>query len=375
MNTVTDAVVIGGGLMGTSILYNLVSRGVETPVLLERSTLGSGSTGRSSGVVHLFTDPELPRAKLTQISLKIYRNFEETLGIADPGFVNTGFLIMNPYSDEAKVKEHVGKQQRLGVSTSIISVEEAQILAPDFALREDEIFIWEPDAGYGDPSGVALAYSKGARELGATVVLGTEVTDIVIKNNRVTAVVTDTETYDTESAIVATGPWSGEFLNKLGLNLPLKPTLAEVFVLRVQNTQNARGPGGSDRSNNIYFRPEGKDMILVGGNETPGEINPDVYPQEPAQETVIRNWKALSRRVPFMEHAEFFKGYTGVYTTTPDRMPIIDKVNGIDGLYICTGFSGRGFKLAPAVGMVVSEMMIDGNAKSADISSMRMDRF
>ena len=223
MNTVTDAVVIGGGLMGTSILYNLVSRGVETPVLLERSTLGSGSTGRSSGVVHLFTDPELPRAKLTQISLKIYRNFEETLGIADPGFVNTGFLIMNPYSDEAEVKEHVGKQQRLGVSTSMISVEEAQILAPDFALREDEVFIWEPDAGYGDPSGVALAYSKGARELGATVVLGTEVTDIVIKNNRVTAVVTDTERYDTESAIVATGPWSGEFLNKLGLNLPLKP--------------------------------------------------------------------------------------------------------------------------------------------------------
>ena len=76
-----------------------------------------------------------------------------------------------------------------------------------------------------------------------------------------------------------------------------------------------------------------------------------------------------------MEHAEFFKGYTGVYTTTPDRMPVIDKVNGIDGLYICTGFSGRGFKLAPAVGMVVAEMMLDGNVKSADISSMRMDRF
>ena len=89
MNTVTDAVVIGGGLMGTSILYNLVSRGVVTPVLLERSTLGSGSTGRSSGVVHLFTDPELPRAKLTQISLNTYRNFEETLGIEDPGLVNT----------------------------------------------------------------------------------------------------------------------------------------------------------------------------------------------------------------------------------------------------------------------------------------------
>lgn len=375
MNIVTDTVVIGGGLMGTSILYNLVRRGVNMPVLLERSTLGSGSTGRSSGVVHLFTDPELPRAKLTQISLTIYRNFKETLGIEDPGFVNTGFLIMVPDSAEAEVKEHVVRQQRLGVSTSIISLEEAQMLAPDFALGEDEVFIWEPDAGYGDPSGVALAYSQGARELGATVVLGTEVIDIVIRNNRVTAVVTDTEKYDTENAIVATGPWSGEFIHKLGLKLPLKPTLAEVFVLKVQNTQNARGPGGSDRSNNIYFRPEGKDLVLVGGNETPGEIDPDAYPQDPAQETVIRNWQALSRRVPSMEHAEFFKGYTGVYTTTPDRMPVIDKVNGIDGLYICTGFSGRGFKLAPAVGMVVAEMMLDGNVKSADISSMRMDRF
>ena len=375
MTTTTDAVVIGGGLMGTSILYNLAVRGVKGPVLLERETLGSGSTGRSSGVVHLFTDPEEPRARLTLESLRIYRDFAEIVGGGDAGFVNTGFLVMVPGDSAEEAKRHVSSQQAMGISTGIVSREEAQELAPAFDLAEDETFVWEPDAGYGDPSGVALAYSTRAREMGARVVLESPVTDVEIQGGRVVAVVTAGERYETPIAVVATGPWSAVFLSKLGIELPLKPTLAEVIVLRRPMDRVSSHPGGSDRSNGIYFRPEGADLTLVGGNETPGEIDPNAYTQHPRDETVARHWAALNMRMPGMADAEFFKGYTGVYTTTPDRQPVIDSVDGIEGLYVCTGFSGRGFKLTPAVGIVVAELVLDGAATTVDISSMRIGRF
>ena len=371
----TEAVVIGGGVMSASILYNLALRGVQGPVLLERDTLGSGSTGRSSGVVHLFTDPEEPRARLTLESLRIYQSFAEIVGGGDAGFVNSGFLVMVPGDSADEARRHVFSQQAMGISTGIVSREEAQELAPAFELAEDEMFVWETDAGYGDPSGVALAYSTRARELGARVILESPVNAVEIRGGRVVAVVTGQDRYETSVAVVATGPWSAVFLSKLGIELPLKPTLAEVIVLRRPMDRVPSHPGGSDRSNGIYFRPEGANLTLVSGNETPGEVDPNAYTQRLRDETVAQRWAALNMRMPAMADAELFRGYTGVYTTTPDRQPVIDAVDGVEGLYICTGFSGRGFKLTPAVGIVVAELVLDGAATTVDISSMRMGRF
>ncbi|MCL0099314.1 FAD-binding oxidoreductase [Dehalococcoidia bacterium] len=370
-----DAVVIGGGLMGTSILYNLVERGMKNSVLFERWTLGSGSTGRSSGIIHLFTDPEEPRARLTLESLRIYRNFAEIVGGSDAGFVNTGFLITVSKNESKAAKKHVLRQQNMGVPIRHVSLEEAQELAPSFSFLEDEVFFWEPKAGYGDPYEVTSAYATRAREKGARVVLDDPVLEIDLEGGRVVAVKTAHGRLETPNVIVATGPWSRTFLSKIGIDLPLQPTLAEVFVLRRPTDQIPNHTGGSDPANGIYFRPEGKDFTLVGGSATPGKIDPDSYTQHPTEETVGRHWSALNRRVPLMSHAEFFRGYTGMYTVTPDQMPVIDLLDGIDGLFVCTGFSGRGFKLAPAVGAVVADLVFDGGTRLTDISSMRIDRF
>ena len=373
MTITTEAVIIGGGVMGTSILYSLALRGVEAPVLLERDTLGSGSTGRSSGVIRMHYSTEV-NARLAWKSCAIFESFDEIVG-GDVGWVKTGFMVFVPEDSIDGLHANITMQQSVGIDTHIVSHDEARELAPAFALGETEAFAWEPESGYGDPSGTALAYSTRARDMGAKVVLESPVTSVEISGGKVVAVTTASERYETPTAVVATGPWSSRFLKKLGIELPLEATRHEVFLLRRPMERLPFHPGGGDMSNLVYFRPEGSDLTLVGNGNREEDTDPDTYNPRLSMDFVEDIWPRLVKRIPAIEDAELFTGYAGLYTTTPDLHPIIDKVDGIEGLYICTGFSGHGFKLSPAVGTVMSELILDGSATTIDISTLRMTRF
>ena len=373
MTITTEAVVIGGGVMGTSILYSLALRGVEAPVLLERDALGSGSTGRSSGVIRMHYSTEV-NARLAWESRAIFESFDEIVG-GDVGWVKTGFMIFVPEDSIDGLRANIAMQQSVGIATHIVSRDEAHELAPAFALGETEAFAWEPESGHGDPSGTALAYSTRAREMGAKVVLESPATSVEIRGEKVIAVTTAAERYETPIAVVATGPWSSRFLRKIGIELPLEATRHEVFLLRRPMERLPFHPGGGDMSNLVYFRPEGADLTLVGNGNREEDTDPDTYNPRLSMDFVEDIWPRLVKRIPAIEDAELFTGYAGLYTTTPDLHPVIDKVDGIEGLYICTGFSGHGFKLAPAVGTVMSELILDGAARTVDISTLRMTRF
>jgi len=370
----TDAVVIGGGVMGTSILYNLVSRGVQNPVLLERTTLGAGSTGRSSGAIRMHYSTEV-NAALAWESLKTYENFDEVVGGGDVGFVKTGYMVFVPNSAIDGFRHNIELQQGIGIDTQIVSREDAHELAPAFTLNDDETFAWEPRSGHADPSGTGLAYATRARELGATVLLETPATSVEIENDRVVAVTTAGKRYATNIAVVATGPWSKPFLSGLGIDLPLEATRHEVFLLKRNLEELPFHPGGADMGNMTYFRPEGGDLTLVGNGNREENADPNSYNPRPSMDYLENVWLRLSKRLPGITGAEFFTGYAGLYTSTPDLHPVIDKVDDIDGLYICTGFSGHGFKLAPAVGTVMAELILEGSAKTVDISPLKMNRF
>lgn len=374
MTVTSDAVVIGGGVMGTSILYNLVSRGVKAPVLLERDTLGSGSTGRSSGAIRMHYSTEV-NARLAWESLKIFRDFDDVVGGGDVGFVKTGYMVFVPEDSMEGFRQNIAMQQSVGIATRIVSLEEAHELAPAFHLGETEGFAWESESGHGDPSGTGLAYATKARELGASVLLESPAQSVEIRNGRVTAVITEQERYETPVAVIATGPWSSRFLGKLGIDLPLMATRHEVFFLRRPMDRLPFHPGGGDMSNLIYFRPEGSDLTLVGNGNREEDADPDVYNPRVTMNFVEDVWSRLAKRIPDITDGEFFTGYAGLYTTTPDLHPVMDKVDGVEGLYICTGFSGHGFKLAPAVGIVMAELILDGQARTVDISTLRMSRF
>ena len=374
MTVKAESVIIGGGVMGTSILYNLASRGVKAPVLLERDTLGSGSTGRSSGAVRMHYSTTV-NADLAWQSLKVFQDFDEIVGGGDVGFVKTGYMVFVPEDAVSGLEHNIAIQQAVGIDTRIISREEAHELAPMFQFNDGEAFAWEPESGHADPSGTALAYATRARELGAEVVLESAALDVDVSGGKVVAVTTATERYETDIAVVATGPWSSRFMSRLGFDLPLEATRHEVFLLRRPMDKLAFHPGGADMANLTYFRPEGSDLTLVGNGNAEDIADPDDYNPRHNTDHLQDVWLRLARRLPEIADAELYTGYAGLYTSTPDLHPVVDRVDGIDGLYICTGYSGHGFKLAPAVGIVMAELILDGEARSVDITPLRMSRF
>lgn len=375
MSASADAVIIGGGVMGASVLYNLAARGVRSPILLERDTLGAGSTGRSSGAVRMHYSTEV-NARLAWESLRVFQNWADTVGgDGDPAFVRTGYMVFAPAREADGFRRNIQMQRRVGIDTREVGWMEARELAPAFRLAEDESFAWEDQSGHADPSGTALAFVSRARELGAKIALETPVSEIVVDGGRVSAVRTERETYATDTAVIATGPWTSRFLRHLGISLPLTPTRHEVILIRRSETGVGHHPGGGDMANLIYFRPEADNLTLVGNGNREEEADPDTYNQRADMDFVQDVWGRLANRIPGIEDGQLAHGYAGLYTTTPDLHPVIDRVDGIDGLYICTGFSGHGFKLAPAIGVCVAQLMLDGESSLVDITPLRMGRF
>ncbi len=369
-----EAVIIGGGVMGSSILRSLAERGMTNTLLVERDVLGSGSTGRSSSAIRMHYSTEV-HARMAWESFKVFRNFGEMVG-GECGYTQTGHLIFAAEGDADTFRANVAMQQSVGIDTRLVSGEEAQELAPAFYLDDCGIIAYEPLCGYGDASATCASFAQRARDLGARIVLRCPATDVETTGGRVSAIVTAEGRIATERVVIATGPWSRRFLLQQGIDLPLEATRHEVVHLRRGPEGPAYHPGGEDIINQIYFRPEGSDLILVGNGNMEDVIeDPEIFAQRASPGFIQEIWTRLARRIPSLVDAEFSTGYAGLYTSTPDSHPIMDAVEGIDGLHVCTGFSGHGFKLSPMVGVLMAELMLDGRATSIDITPLRMSRF
>lgn len=367
-----EAVIIGGGVMGASILHSLAVRGMTNTLLLERDVLGAGSTGRSSSAIRMHYSTEV-HARMAWESFKVFRDFGEIVG-GECGYTRTGHLIMGGEEDADTFRANVAMQQGVGIDTRLVTREEARDLAPSFFLEDCGVIAYEPVCGYGDASATCASFAQAARDRGARVILRCPAVNVEVTGGRVTGVITSDGRISTGQAVIATGPWSRKFLLEHGIDLPLEATRHEVVHLR--RSPEVDHPGGGDLINQIYFRPEGADLTLVGnGNMEDVVENPEIFAQRASPGFIQEIWSRLARRIPSLADAEFSTGYAGLYTSTPDSHPIIDAVEGIEGLYVCTGFSGHGFKLSPMVGRLVAELMLDGRATSIDIAPLRMSRF
>ena len=376
-----DVVIIGGGVMGCSIACNLAltadRHGLRRIVLLERDTLGSGSTGRSSGAIRMHYSTAV-NAELAWRSLHIFRNFAEMVG-GDCGYVETGYLVFAGPDDLDTFRQNIATQQSVGVITDIISAGDAAGLAPGFEVKDAAAIAFEPYSGHADASGTAYAYATRARSEGVSIRLQTPAEGIETSadGSTVTAVVgADGTRIETGIAVIATGPWSARFLASHGIEAPLMATRHEVLHFRRPLDLVPHHPGGADIGNRIYFRPEGQELTLVGnGNHSDPVEDPEVFAQRASPAFIQDVWQRLARRIPPIADAELAAGYAGLYTNTPDSHPIMDRIDGIDGLYLCTGFSGHGFKLSPMVGALMAELIGSGQATTMDISPLRFSRF
>ena len=371
MQNTADIVIIGGGVMGCSILYHLARRGAANPLLLERGVLGGGSTGRSQAICRMHYSNPITAA-LAWDSLQVYANFADRVG-GSAGFVKTGYLVTVEEIDRPGLELNIAMQQELGINTALISADDLRELAPMLQAYPGEGWAWEPDSGYADPYLVTTSYAAQAIANGAEIARRTPATGIEIVNGRVQAVLTDQGRVATPTAIIAAGPWANHLMAGTGIALPLSPVRHQVALATRSPEQLPTHPIVGDIAQSFSFRPESPTLTMLGFGEDYVEL--DNYDQGIDQATAADAMTKLTRRMPAMADSYLRGGWSGLFTVTPDWHPILDQVPGIDGLFCAVGFSGHGFKLAPAIGQAMAELALEGQATSADLTPLRFNRF
>lgn len=366
-----DVVVVGAGIHGASTAFHLAERGMKV-LVLDRAAAGAGATGRSSGVVRMHYDLAAESA-LAWLSHGYFRAWADRVG-GDCGFVRTGFLRIVPRGWEAALRANVEDQVRIGIPTSVVSAGEVACLAPGVMGDDFGVAAFEPESGYADPAGACAALLGAARRWGAELRQGLAVHAITIDGERVTGVRTSVGSISAPTVVLAAGAWSGPLAATAGVELAVRAWHHDTgFVTRPPAF--AMGlPTVIDDINEIYFRPEGDRLALVGledGNRVDDQPDDDSRSDPDFIDHVVDR---LCRRAPAFVDAELHSAHGGTDGMSPDQRPIIGR-DGPDGLVLQTGFSGTGFKIAPAVGLAVSELIVDGVAHSVDVSAFDPGRF
>jgi sarcosine oxidase subunit beta len=373
MKETSDFVVIGAGVMGASIACHLAERRAGTVTVLEKAAVASGASGRSSALVRMhYTVRE--EVLLAVKSLEYFVEWRERLG--RPGhFRKTGFVRIVPEGEIENLRANVEMQRSCGANVELVTRMELQAIEPRWNLEDVALAAYEPDSGYGDGATVATDFLHRARELGARYRPSDLVLGLEVEGDRVRGVRTDSGLIESSRVIVAAGAWSDRLFRAAGIELPLDTEYHEVAIL--ERPAEIREPHITciDSILDIYFRAEGKTQTLVGDFYGPRGADPDNFPERPSLDAMASKVEILSKRIPAMENAGIARGVSGVYTMTPDYHGLMGEVPGVAGLYCCTGFSGMGFKISPAVGLVMSEILLDGRSKTVDISAFRPGRF
>ena len=367
-----DAVIVGGGVMGSSILYNLAARGVTDIVLLEQNALASGMTSRTQGILRMHYSNEVT-TRMAWESLQVFKEFDEITG-GPSGYTPTGYVLIADEANRRALEKNVALGRALGVNMKVLSGADIKNVAPMLRVGDNESFAYEPESGYADAHLVTTGYARRAGELGASVEVETRVDRIEIAGDKVVAVVTDEERIQTPIAVVATGPWSKQFLLTVGVDLPLATVRHQVIMLHRGEDSTPEHPAVADLVNDFSCRPDGEDLTLLGVGEDES-VGPDEFDQGLDMSVVEKYFSVLAERIPNMSKALFKGGWSGLFTTTPDWHPILDKVPGIEGLYCAVGFSGHGFKLSPMIGVAMAELITEGRGETIDISMLGLDRF
>ncbi len=379
MPNTADVIIIGAGIQGASLAFHLAKRGTKV-LVLEKKFVAAGATGRSSGLVRMHYDVRQD-TELAWVSFQYFRNWKDMVedGVSSPqrigcGFTRTGFIQLVGRADAETLKANVLMHQGIGVPVMLVNAADIQRLAPSFAADDVELAAYEPESGYAMPSDAANSLVNAARQSGARLVQDCPVTALVVKSGKVFGVKTSQGEFNAPIVVNAAGAWAGKVNEMVGLNLPYDTWRHDtMFVVRPRQLGPSH-PTVIDFANEMYFRPEGS-LTLVGLEDgNPIGESPDSDTDHAKKGFVERGIDRLCRRIPTMENGSLHSAHGGYDGITPDQHPMLGAA-GPDGFYLDCGFSGTGFKTAPAVGLCMSELILDGKSKTVDISIYRPERF
>lgn len=345
-----DVAVIGGGVHGASAAFHLAGRGVRT-VVIEKTAPAGGPTGRSSAICRAYyTNAFL--ASVARDSIAMFRTFEEHTG-RESGFRETGLLVLHPAEDEATVREVVPRLSEQGIPTDLLTPDQVLYEWPMFDLTGIAIAAFEHDAGYADPVLTTSGLLERARELGAEVRIGRGVSRIEPDGTSWRLTTDDGTAIGAERVLIAAGPWTRPLAMLIGEDLPL--TVERHIVATFAWGDDTRVPAHGDLPNGYYFRPEGEELFLMGPLHAEPRVDPDAFDEHLGPEESHALGAAGIRRVPRLAHATARGGWASLYDVSPDWQPVIGEI--ADGVFVDAGTSGHGFKLAPALGRHVADLV------------------
>ena len=377
MSRTADVVVIGGGVIGTATAFYLVKAGVRNVTLVEKDFLGSGMTGKSSACVRQhYSNPETARMALKGI--RAFEHFEELTGGHSAGFVRTGYLLGVPEDLRVKMRNAVELQRAVGISTTMVTPQEMREIEPRLNVEDFAIGCYEPDSGYADPNSTVQGLAKGAKALGATILEQTAVTGLERQGDRVTGVLTTAGPIATPKVINAANVWGDRIAKMFGVEVPIVACRHKISFIQRPPESAKPHPMIYDFVNMIYTRPEPGALTLVGGlDPKEGEdlADPDAYDAGVDLDSTIDALTKLAHRVSGLDNGSVSKGYTGLFDVTPDWHPILDEVPAGSGFYLSLGFSGHGFKLGPAIGEMMTDLITRGCQPASDLNLFKLERF
>ncbi|MBI3080630.1 MAG: FAD-binding oxidoreductase [candidate division NC10 bacterium] len=375
MQRTADAVLVGAGVMGASVAFHLARRGVRRVLVLEKTGIAAGGTGKSAAFIRMHYTNE-PEARMAIASFPIYQNWADAMG-GDGGFTRTGFVMTVPPEDAEALRQNVAMLQRLGAKTEVLTAAELKGVAPALATEDLAVAAYEPESGYADPVATTRAFLDRAQALGARLEVGAEVLALRVRAGHIAGVTTTRGPVDATTVILLTGPWTPRLLRTAGTDLPITPQRAQLAAFARPAALAAGHPTVIDGAVGSYFRPTRDNLTLVGVGlwDGKGPADPDTYDQANDPEFLLVARQKLTRRLPAMGNAPYVRGHAGIYDMSPDTRAILDEVPGIRGLFVAAGFSGTGFKKAPAVGACLSELVLDGRGRTVDLRPFRWSRY
>jgi glycine/D-amino acid oxidase-like deaminating enzyme len=305
----------------------------------------------------------------------IFERWADEVG-GEAGFVRTGMLFVGPPASRDRVERTLRMNQEIGIEASLVGPDEVRRISPHLRILEGAAVVWEPRSGYASPHEVASSFARRLTELGGQARQSTPVTGIDVRGGRVRAVRTPRGEIATDHVVIAAGPWARPVGRLAGLDLPVTPSRESIVTLRPAFDWSPVHPVTGDLVNEVYLRPETGGLILVGNTRdtiVPGD--PDAYEDRPGADDTTDLLTRLARLMPGAATAAITGGWSGMYEVSPDWNPIMGTAADVSGLHYAVGFSGHGFKLSPVVGILMAEQILDGRARTVDITPYRLERF
>lgn len=375
-----DVVVIGAGVVGCSLAWHLSQFGAKQVLVIDQGRVGEGTSAMSSGILRThYSVPE--NVELARRSWPFYQRMDEALGDeqATAGLVRCGYLIVAPSGPLAEALDaSLHAQRDRGIAVEILQSSQARALLPIADFDHDAALIgYEPEAGYADAYLATTSFARAARRGGVRIAEGITVQGVLMAKGRVAGVRTNVGEVSAPVVISAQNMWSTQLAAWCGVQVPVRPERHRVLALSGPSPYTSAMPVFKDlASPGLYYARSygGTQMLVSDGRAGDTLTQPDLTQGDVSLDHVAEVGAQVAARFPGWEEAGLASSWTGVYDVTPDWNPILGPVQALPGLLLACGFSGHGFKLAPAVGRVVAQAAL-GMTTDVSLLPYALERF